>query len=145
MKNKKVIIGFIIISIIVVIILLVKILRIGNRANINISDFEIIFNENLDVGKQHIKTNIYTYNGNVTIKIGKDEYSLKEALSKGILTEDKIIEKAKDICINSFGWDDGGSIQYDCNSFIIIKYNTLSNNKDIYIGNRNVTYSVGVK
>ena len=145
MKNKKLIIGFIVISVIIVILVSIKMLKKDNKTNINISDFEIVFNENINAGKQHIKSNIYTYNGDVTIKIGKDEYSLKEALEKGIITEDKIIEKAKEICINSGGWNDGESMQYDCNSFIIIKYNTLLKNKDFYIGNKDLTYSIGEK
>ncbi len=148
MKNKKIIIGLIVIALIIVIIALVIIFRKNNnKEDINIStrDFEIIFNEKKDAGIKHIKSKVYTYNGDVIIKTEKAEYSLKDALSNGIITEDKIIEKTKEICENSFGWDDGGSMQYNCDSFIVIKYNTVSNNEDIYIGNIELNYSTGEK
>lgn len=111
--------------------------------------FEIIFNKNLE-GKEIVKIlekeennrydyNIYSYKGMVDILIEGEKMSLREALLKNKITVEEILEKAyKDVKENNriFGdsYLDGGSSFYLYKDYQILKCNTLSGNRNLYIG-----------
>lgn len=120
------------------------------------TDFEIIFNESKNSGKKKIISkdisikdsyNIYSYDGNVKIKIDEMEYDFKEALLQNKVTIDDILyklqEDAKNNLAKIFCMDDGGTIIYKYETYSIIKYNKLDGNEDLYIGSSEMNYSVG--
>ena len=109
-------------------------------------NFELIFNERKDLETKTIiskdETNNYTYNiysygGNVKIKIDDIEYDLREALLNNKITMEEIIAKAnqdaKDKKIKTGEYNDGGTIEYKYDEYTIIKYHTLNGNRDVYI------------
>ena len=52
---------------------------------------------------------------------------------------EEIIAKAnKDLPV-VISYDDGGSIEYHYENYTIIKFHTLDGNRDVYIGNKNMT------
>lgn len=111
--------------------------------------FEILFNKNLE-GEEIVKIlekeennrydyNIYSYKGTVDVLIEGEKISLREALLKNKITVEEILEKAyKDVKENNriFGdiYLDGGSSFYLYKDYQILKCNTLSGNRDLYIG-----------
>lgn len=120
------------------------------------ADFEIIFNESKNSGKKKIISknisvkdsyNIYSYDGDVKIKINGIEYALKEALLQNKISADDILHKAQEDVrkklIKSYALDDGGTIWYEYETYLIIKFNKLNGNKDLYIGSLNMNDSVG--
>lgn len=83
--------------------------------------------------------NVYSINGKVSILINGEKKLLKDALNNGEITMEEIIDKAEDDEKNkkivSDTYLDGGSKRYEYSDYVIIKCNTLSGNKDVYIGN----------
>ena len=78
---------------------------------------------------------IYTVGMNFTVKVDKKEYSLKDAISNGILDEDKFIEKIeqdkKDNKCTSELSKDGSTLIYKYKDYSIVKYN--AEDEDMYI------------
>lgn len=78
---------------------------------------------------------IYTVGMNFTVKVDEKEYSLKDAISNGILDEDKFIEKIeqdkKDNKCTSELSKDGSTLIYKYKDYSIVKYN--AENEDMYI------------
>lgn len=114
-----------------------------------IKEFEIQFNkttDNEEVTKILDKSesnkynyNIYSYKGTVGIIINGEKMSLREALLNDKITIDKILEKAEkdakeDRTILRSVYMDGGSRVYIYNDYTILKCNTISGDKDLYIG-----------
>lgn len=111
--------------------------------------FEILFNKNLE-GEEIVKIlekeennrydyNIYSYKGTVDVLIEGEKMSLREALLNNKITVEEILEKAyKDVKENNriFGdiYLDGGSSFYLYKDYQILKCNTLSGNRNLYIG-----------
>lgn len=99
-------------------------------------DKEIIIDKNVNKSYDY---NVYSYNGKVSILINGEKKLLKEAIKKGEITVDEIIDKAKDDEKNKLivadTYLDGGSRRYEYPEFVIIKCNNLEGNKDVYIGN----------
>ena len=131
---------------------LIEIIRTVNITYNSIPDFEILFyakdsTENYKVYTILDKSetdkydyNIYGYNGIANIKIDGNEYSLKEALLENKITMEEIIGKAnkdeKDGKITAEMYKDGGSMEYYYDNYTIIKFATLSGNRDVYIGTK---------
>lgn len=80
---------------------------------------------------------IYEYNGIANVTIDGITYSLQEAIKNNKITVEEILDKAKkdeekgNIQIEQYL--DGGSIICKYPKYNIIKCNTLSGNKDLYI------------
>ena len=78
---------------------------------------------------------IYTVGMNFTVKVDGKEYSIKDAISKGILDEDKFIEKIeqdkKDNKCTSELSKDGSTLIYKYKDYSIVKYN--AEDEDMYI------------
>ena len=70
---------------------------------------------------------------------------MKDALNSKKITTKDILEKAKEDALSVDGWDDGGSTIYTFNNYKILKYNTLNGTKDLYIGSKDLNYSIGEK
>lgn len=160
--NKKVLI---LVAIVIVIIVIVANRR-GNPWTREdgkiVDDFRIVFEENSSGAKKIISRdynvqdsyNIYLYNGKATIEITNDKgktktYSLEKALGRKITAED-ILEKAendykaglnekKDFADN----DNNGSIMYQYEDYSILKFHTINEVNDLYIGSKDLDYSVG--
>ena len=134
-----------------------ELLEIIKTVNINynaIPDFEILFyaKDSTDSYKVYkildnsetdkYDYNIYGYNGIVNIKIDGNEYSLKEALLENKITMEEIIGKEnkdeKDGKITAKMYKDGGSMEYYYDNYTIIKFATLSGNRDVYIGTKDL-------
>lgn len=52
---------------------------------------------------------------------------------------EEIIAKANKDLPDAISYDDGGSIEYHYENYTIIKFHTLDGNRDVYIGNKNMT------
>lgn len=114
----------------------------------SLDDFEIIFSQRKDT---KIKTillknetekysyNIYSFGGDVKIKIENKEYDLREALLKNQITMEEIIAKANKDLPNAISYDDGGSVEYHYETYTIIKVHNLEGNRDVYIGTQEMT------
>lgn len=110
-------------------------------------NFELIFYYREKSGKKLIidkenglyDYNIYVVNGTVDIVIDKKTYSLRDALNSKMVTMERIIEKAKKDISNPAFYDDGGSVEYHYQDYTIIKKNTIDGDKDVYIGENNLT------
>ncbi len=111
--------------------------------------FEIKFNEKVQkeeitkiLGKEESNKydyNIYSYKGTVDIIIEGEKMPLRDALINNKITIEEILKKAnKDVKEDEviFGsiYSDGGSTSYIYHNYQILKCNTLSGNKDLYIG-----------
>lgn len=85
---------------------------------------------------------IYAYDGSVDIRIDGKDYSLKEALIENKITMEEIIAKAnqdeKDGKIKAEMYKDGGSMEYHYENYTIIKCHTISGNRDVYIGTKDL-------
>lgn len=121
-------------------------------------DFELVFTEDSSLGKQKIVSknifnketyDLFVYNGNVEVIINNEKYDLKEALTNKRLKVDDILNKIKkdaDNNIIEYGmFKDGGTILYKYDTYKVIKYNTLNGNNDMYIGSKDLEYSIGEK
>jgi len=115
----------------------------------SVDNFELIFSKenketsqiNKVIEKSEIegyRYSIYSYGGNVSIKIKNETISLREALLNNKITIDEIIQKANaDLTKGSIQGDtyqDGGSMIYKYGTYTIIKCHTLGGNRDVYIG-----------
>lgn len=110
--------------------------------------FELIFNKTNDLETRTIikaqdnnnySYNIFSYGGEVKIKIDNVEYDLRTALLEEKITMEEIIEKAnkdafEDKTIKVDTLKDGGTNKYYYKDYTIIKYHTLDGNSDVYIG-----------
>lgn len=102
-----------------------------------------------DTGEYKIKT----LGGDVTITIGKNEYSLKEALQNNIITGNDILSKIKadderGICI-AYTIADGGTRTYKYKDYTVLKLNAIHENtngitreKDLIIGMRGMDLDI---
>ena len=137
----------VVVTIIIVLILAICfIINLNHRSGSKISNFELVFLEDDSIGIQKIFSNdVFVYNGKVEVVIDNAKYSLKDALTSNKLTTQDILEKAKKDAISIDGWEDGGSTMYTFNNYRILKYNTLTGNKDLYIGSKGLNYSIGEK
>ena len=133
---------------------LLEIIKTVNITYNAIPDFEILFyaKDSTDSYKVYkildnsetdkYDYNIYGYNGIVNIKIDGNEYSLKEALLENKITMEEIIGKEnkdeKDGKITAKMYKDGGSMDYYYDYYTIIKFATLSGNRDVYIGTKDL-------
>ena len=110
-------------------------------------EFELIFNARKDLGIKTVISkeetdkysyNIYTYGGDVKIRIDGTEYDLKDALLNNKITMEEIIAKAnKDLKNKKITGDkafDGGSAEYYYEDYTILKCHTIDGNRDVYIG-----------
>lgn len=113
-----------------------------------VQKFEMNYHQRKDLG---IKTiidknlsdkydyNVCTFGGDVTITIEKDMvYSLEDALNQNVISVEDILNQAKmdktyGLCESGY-YDDGGSVEYLYTDYTILKYDTLDENKDLYIG-----------
>ena len=133
---------------------LLEIIKTVNITYNAIPDFEILFyaKDSTDSYKVYkildnsetdkYDYNIYGYNGIVNIKIDGNEYSLKEALLENKITMEEIIGKEnkdeKDGKITAKMYKDGGSMEYYYDNYTIIKFATLSGNRYLYIGTKDL-------
>ena len=87
---------------------------------------------------------VCTYGGNVKIKIGDETLDLREAFLLNKITPIDIINKVtnekteEEIILNMY--QDGGTVVYKYDNYCIIKFNTLSGNKDLYISKLDFSY-----
>lgn len=109
--------------------------------------FELIFNKTNDLETRTIikahdnnnySYNIFSYGGDVKIKIDNVEYDLRTALLEEKITMEEIIEKAnkdafEDKIIKVDSLNDGGTNIYYYNDYTIIKWHTVSGNFDVDI------------
>ena len=132
---------------------LLKVIKTLNITYNPIPDFEIFFYDKHPIESYKFYTildksetnkynyNIYGYDGNVSIKIDGNEYSLKDALLENKITMEEIIEKAnkdkEDGKITAEMYKDGGRMEYHYDNYTIVKFATLSGNRDVYIGTKN--------
>jgi len=143
MKNFK--------RVIVCLIVIILILAFYKVINIKKDDTNIEKNKNIEIlytqnnsKLESIVDNVYTYGGNVLIKVNNTEYNFKEAIEKNIITIDELLNKAKEdsqnqICTEEI-FDDGGSLQYRYSDYTILKYHERSGNEDIVIGMKRWNY-----
>lgn len=85
---------------------------------------------------------VYSYNGNVEVKIGEEIYPLEEAIKEGEISMDKVLEKAegdfKEESMGDYIYADGGSIEYPYEDYTLIKLNIMDGgSKDLYICPKN--------
>ena len=80
---------------------------------------------------------IYTVGMEFKLKMDGKEYSVKDAISNGILDEDKLLQKLeqdkKDNKSTSEMYKDGGTIIYRYKDYSIVKYNTVDGDEDMYV------------
>lgn len=144
MKIKQAII-IIILVLLVIGITLILIKKAEEKIDIDKS-FEIYFTAdnslkaNKIISRDEINLydyDIYEYNGIANVTIDGIMYSLQEAIKNNKITVEEILDKAKkdeekgNTHIEQYL--DGGSIIYKYSTYNIIKCNTLSGNKDLYI------------
>ncbi len=93
-----------------------------------------------------INYNVYSFEGNVAINLNsnsseltENSISLRDALLQGKITLNQIMEKAANDFPDNISYDDGGSREYHYDNFTIIKLQKLNGNKDVYIGDANLT------
>lgn len=155
--KKKIFIILVLILVVLGILYFIEMNRTDNDSKKNpIEDtFELIFNQRNDLETKTIISedetdkydySIYSYGGDVQVKIDNKEYDLREALLNDKITMDKIIEKAnkdsQEKRIRGDLYSDGGTKIYMYDTYTIIKFNTLEGNKDAYIGNTTMEYDV---
>lgn len=117
------------------------------------TEFTITFTKKKSAGKKLIINakksedydyNIYTYNGNVDIKVKMRTKDLKDALEDGDITMERIISQAESDASNGLitatCFDDGGTIIYQYGTYTILKQNTLDGNQDVFIGPFGMAY-----
>ena len=80
---------------------------------------------------------IYTVGMEFTIELDGTSYNIKDAIAKGVLDEDKLIQKLKNDRKNGIStsemYKDGGTIIYRYKDYSIVKYNTVDGDEDMYI------------
>lgn len=116
------------------------------------SNFELIFKSRKDLGIKtviekgtYLDYNIYTFGGDVFVKINNEELPLEDAIKQNKLNPQDIIDnctidvKENRNNVNSDEASDGGTRIYRYPSaspegYSIIKRHTLDGNRDLYIG-----------
>ena len=95
---------------------------------------------------ENIDYNIYAFEGNIAINLNSDSaelteksISLRDALLQNKITIEEIMEKANNDFPNAVSYDDGGSKEYHYENYTIIKVHKLDGNRDVYIGNKDMT------
>ena len=116
------------------------------------SNFELIFKSRKDLGTKiviekgtYLDYNIYTFGGDVFVRINDEELTLEDAIKQNKLNPQDIIDNCTiDVKENRNNVDsdeasDGGTRIYRYPSaspegYSIIKYHSLDGNRDLYIG-----------
>lgn len=90
---------------------------------------------NKDLGSLNSDYDLYYYGlEEVNVKVNDKVMTLENALKDGYLTLSGILSKAnKDRGDNVVSYDDGGSREYQYETFVIIKCHKLDGNRDMYI------------
>lgn len=114
-------------------------------------DFELIVKNSENPEKRKIVNNLELYKNNsnydlyyygldeVNVEVDNEIISLEEALKSGKLTIEGIIAKANKDNVKSDIYKDGGSMIYWYDDYTIIKMHTISGNRDVYIGSKDMT------
>ena len=90
---------------------------------------------NLEINKYSSNYDLYYYGlDEVNVEVDNEIISLEEALKAGKLTISGIIKKANKDNVKSNMYKDGGSMIYWYDDYTIIKMHTISGNRDVYIG-----------
>lgn len=152
MKNFKKILACLIIIVVICIFYKVITIRKNEEYIEEKKDFEIIYNQNNSKLENIVnredstmnKYSVYTYGGEVIIKVNNTEYQFKEAIEKNIITIDELLNKAKEdsqnqTCTEEIFYD-GGSLQYRYLDYTILKYHERTGNEDIIIGMKRWNY-----
>jgi hypothetical protein len=89
--------------------------------------------------------NLFSYClDDIVITIDNMSYPLKEALTTGKITLDRLINKMNYDSIYGnvikMVAKDGGSTLYSSNDFSLLKCNTIAGNRDYYVGSRDMKY-----
>lgn len=114
----------------------------------SVDDFKLIFHQEPSNAKKQIidknkndkyDYNIYICNGNAEIVINNKTYSLENALKENKITMEEIISKASEDIKNPIVYKDGGSVEYHYDDYTIIKIHNMAGNRDVYIGNKDLT------
>lgn len=118
------------------------------------TSFELLYERRKDLGIYKIietgeleeyNYDIYSFGGNVKIKINDETITLKEALLQNRISMDDIIHKCvQDDIDNKIKVDmylDGGTTVYQYDEYWIIKCYSLDNNRDVYIGMPNMYFT----
>lgn len=118
------------------------------------NSFDLIYEreDNLNINKiigrgevQEYNYNIYTFGGNVKIKIDNEIIDIKQALiEKRIKIEDIInqcIKYEEENNLDAMIYYDGGSRLYQNKEYWILKCHNEDGNRDVYIGMPNMYYS----
>ena len=122
------------------------------------NDFSLVFYQKTAIKPKQIEKiiskgeieeldyNVYSFEGNVAINLNnnnaeltENSISLRDALLQDKITMEEIIEKANKDFPNVISYDDGGSKEYHYPTYTIIKLNKLMGNKDVYIGDKDMT------
>ena len=95
---------------------------------------------NLEINKYSSNYDLYYYGlDEVNVEVDNEIISLEEALKAGKLTISGIIKKANKDNVKSNMYRDGGSMIYWYDDYTIIKMHTISGNRDVYIGSKDMT------
>lgn len=95
---------------------------------------------NLEINKYSSNYDLYYYGlDEVNVEVDNEIISLEEALKAGKLTIAGIIKKANKDNVKSNMYKDGGSMIYWYDDYTIIKMHTISGNRDVYIGSKDMT------
>lgn len=103
--------------------------------------------DSLDSFSNENSVNLYYYGlSDVQITINNQTMTLAEAIQNGKITLNGIIAKANEHVrngiIEEMFYKDGGSIVYQYQDYIIIKYHTLDGNRDVYIGSTDMNIDI---
>lgn len=153
MKKKNILILGIIVITLGVLILASTVFKSNNKIALSQEPvFELLFeNENTEeivtiISKNEVSGidyNICTYGGNIKIKTNNRILNLREAILNNEITLLDIINKIESEMepeeIETY--QDGGTKVYKYENYCIIKFNTLSGNKDLYFSKINFSYN----
>lgn len=133
----------------------------------NIIPFELEYLQRKDLGIEKIiekgdkvKYDVYTFGGDVKIKLGEETLNLEDAINQDKITMENILHQ----CIldaqagkieTPAEYSDGGSVIYFYPNYSILKCYCLDGNRDVYIGmpgmiltgieGNMVTYTYGIR
>ena len=129
--------------------------------------FELEYLQRKDLGIEKIiekgdkvKYNVYTFGGDVKIKLGEETLNLEDAINQDKITMENILHQC--ILDEQAGkietpaeYSDGGSVIYFYPNYSILKCYRLDGNQDVYIGmpgmiltgieGNMVTYTYGIR
>lgn len=129
----------------------------NNIEKVDVADsFELIYERenNLNINKiiekgeiQEYDYNIYTFGGNVKIKIDNEIIDIKQALAEKKIKIEDIIDKCikyeEENNLDAMIYYDGGSRLYQNKEYCILKCHNEDGNRDVYIGMPNM-YSFSI-